>query len=104
MANDEDQGASANQKWMLFHPDGGQENDATAAHEPGFDSLVWRNGGFWLTPRPEAPSSLRGHEFSRSVPLPAGCEVMLGASVWRADQNAPVPAKPAQSAPATAFA
>ena len=103
-ASNEDQAASDNQKWMLFHPDSGQENDATAAHEPGFDSLVWRHGGFWLMPAAGSTIKLAGHEFSRSVPLPAGCDVALGASVWRADQNAPVPAKPAQSAPATAFA
>jgi EAL domain-containing protein (putative c-di-GMP-specific phosphodiesterase class I) len=104
MANNEDQGASANQKWMLFHPDGRQENDATAAHESGFDSLVWRNGGFWLMPAAGSTIKLGGHEFSRSAPLPAGCEVMLGASMWRSGQNAPVPATPLQSAPATAFA
>ncbi len=103
-ASNEDQGASASQKWMLLHSDNGQENDATAAHEPGFDSLVWRNGGFWLMPAAANTIKLAGHEFSRSVPLPAGCDVTLGAHVWRADQNAPVPAKPAQSAPATAFA
>jgi len=104
MANDEDRTISANQKWMLFHPDSGQENDATAAHEPGFDSLVWRHGGFWLMPPAGSTIKLAGHEFSRSVPLPAGCDVTLGASVWRTDQNAPMPAKPSQSAPATAFA
>jgi hypothetical protein len=89
---------------MIFHSDGVQENDATAAHEPGFDSLVWRNGGFWLMPVTGSTIKLAKHEFSRSVPLAAGCEVTLGASVWRADQNAPVTAKPSQSAPATAFA
>ncbi len=104
VANNEDQGASINQKWMLFHPDGGQENDATAAHEPGFDSLVWRHGGFWLMPAAGSTIKLAGHEFSRSVPLPAGCDVTLGAGVWRSGQNAPAPTKPAQSAPATAFA
>jgi len=103
-ASNEDQGASASQKWMLLHSDNSQENDATAAHEPGFDSLVWRNGGFWLMPAAANTIKLAGHEFSRSVPLAAGCDVTLGAHVWRADQNAPVPAKPAQSAPATAFA
>jgi hypothetical protein len=55
---------------------------------------------------PAAGSTIKlaGHEFSRSVPLPAGCDVTLGAHVWRAAQNAPVPPQPALSAPATAFA
>ena len=103
-ANNEDRGMSARQKWMLLHPESSYENDATAAHKPGFDSLVWRNGGFWLVPAAGGTIRLAGHEFSRSVPLPVGCDVTLGSGVWHAEKIGALPALPSQPAPATACA
>jgi len=99
-----EEAVATNQKWMLLHPDSGYENDATAAHKPGFGSLIWRNGGFWLVPAAGGTIRLAGHEFSRSVPLPAGCDVTLGAVVWRAEKIGALPATASQAAPRTAYA
>ena len=106
MANDEDQTTCASLKWMLLHQDGpGHDNDATALEGgAGFGGIAWRQGGLWLVPQAGNTIKLAGHEFSQSLPLPAGCEVTLGTSAWRADKARPVLTKASQSAPTTAFA
>jgi EAL domain-containing protein (putative c-di-GMP-specific phosphodiesterase class I) len=107
MANNEDETACATQKWMLLHPDtgGARAADATVMSDrDGFSNIAWRNGGLWLVPRSGAGVQLAGHEFSHSLPLPVGCEVRLGATVWRAEKTRPVLARPSQSSPTTAFA
>jgi len=107
MANNEDETACATQKWMLLPQDGGpaRSSDATVMSDNGdFSSIAWRNGGLWLVPRAGVSIQLAGHEFAQSLPLPAGCEVKLGASQWRAEKTRPVLAKPAVSTSNTAFA
>lgn len=104
MGDDEDQTICASLKWVLLHQDcPGGDNDATAL---GADlgGIAWRNGGLWLVPRTGGTVKLAGHEFSQSLPLPAGCEVTLGSAAWRAEKTRPLLSKASQSSPTTAFA
>ena len=107
MANNEDETACATQKWMLLPQDTGptRSADATVMSDNGdFSNIAWRNGGLWLVPRAGTSIRLAGHEFVQSLPLPAGCEIRLGASQWRAEKTRPVLSRPVSSASSTAFA
>lgn len=106
MANEEDQTTCASLKWVLLHQEcDGQDNDVTALENGAdFSGIAWRDGGLWLVPRAGGTIKLAGHEFSQSLPLPAGYEVTLGSAAWRADKTRPVLTKPSQSTPTTAFA
>jgi EAL domain-containing protein (putative c-di-GMP-specific phosphodiesterase class I) len=107
MANNEEETACATMKWLLLSQDTGPSRsaDATVMSDNGdFSSIAWRNGGLWLVPRAGASIQLAGHEFVQSLPLPAGYEVRLGASQWRAEKMRPVLSRPAPPASSTAFA
>jgi hypothetical protein len=106
MANDEDQTVCTSLKWVLLHQDQtGHDHDATTlGADADLGGIAWRNGGLWLVPKAGSTIKLAGHEFSQSLPLPAGCDVTLGTAAWRAEKTRPVLTKTSQSSPTTAFA